>query len=241
MTDMSVTRDVSQPPMSALNAAQPRNMARIVVADDVSQQPMGALKEMQSANVASNFCTDDLGRAASTRVSTRVDARRGSATPPRRVPGGDARIESHAVAERAREDGDRRRIPAADVTGELAALEENVRHVRHRARVPRADAGAAEVVAVREHEGHVRDRRGVPRADVVVEVTSFLKQPRHVRHAPDLPRADRSVPALGRGLVLEVLRHRRAEALVREAQVVLDGVLHLGRQVVVGQGALARV
>ena len=41
---------------------------------------------------------------------------------------------------------------------------------------------------------------------------------------------------LARGLVLEVFLDRRAQGLVREGHVVLDGLLHLGGQVVVGQG-----
>ena len=77
--------------------------------------------------------------------------------------------------------------------------------------------------------------------------TSFIKrrptheQPRHVRHAPDVPRADLPVPALTRGLVLEVFCDRRAQGGVREGHVVLDDPLDLHGEVVVGQGPPARV
>ena len=75
----------------------------------------------------------------------------------------------------------------------------------------------------------------------LIEIRLKPEQMRHVRHAPDVPRVHLPVPALTRSLVLEEFLDSRAQRCVRVAQVVLDGVLHLGRQVVVGQGAPARV
>ena len=39
-----------------------------------------------------------------------------------------------------------------------------------------------------------------------IEIRPTVKQTRHVRHPPDVPRSDFAVPALRRGLVLEVFR-----------------------------------
>ena len=64
-----------------------------------------------------------------------------------------------------------------------------------------------------------------------IEIRPVPKQPRHVRHAPDVPRSDLPVPALDSIFVLKVRLDRRPQGRVRVAdpRVVSDHPLDLWR------------
>mmetsp|Transcript_20630 Transcript_20630/g.61531 ORF Transcript_20630/g.61531 Transcript_20630/m.61531 type:complete len:238 (-) Transcript_20630:141-854(-) len=159
----------------------------------------------------------------------------------RDVPRADVLRKGRGSREHLRHISDRRRVPIRDICVENIAASKHLPHRRHRRHVPRADALTGIGAAILEHHTHRSHRRRVPRPDVFIEIPPTVKQSRHVRHAPDVPRSDLPVPALRRGLVPEVFLYRRAQRAVRVAQVVLDDALDLFGEVVVGQGALALV